>query len=394
MDTRPDRMPPRAPALLRWAGTSTSSAGYWSNSVEPLLQGDAGQRAERGRREQHRQRLAHDPAQVLEPAAGRDHDDRDRRDRQHDAEAVGDQVDPDQAGGQPQRREGEHVAEHADDRGGDAVEVPVPGGPRPRSAPAWPPARRSTRARRRRSRSPRGRARRRCPRSRAPTATTFATTAMPTDRPAVSTAAASRFCPSTVSRRSDRRNVPAWIAVEMRLPKAPKMLPAQPDGGRHEHEQPGHAGEGGGDRARAPPPATRLVALFSPRAARLCRAFGPRVLRRRSTNRPMPEVWSDHPARRVTPRTRPAARSSGEDGPRDTVRSVSRLHRRVVDGPGGEREAYVRGGAGGPGRVSALVRATLRRASAVRSRKRAGGQPIGPNDGTVHIDDPRSSPGR
>jgi hypothetical protein len=31
LESRPDRIPPSAPALLRWAGTSTRSAGYRSN---------------------------------------------------------------------------------------------------------------------------------------------------------------------------------------------------------------------------------------------------------------------------------------------------------------------------------------------------------------------------
>ena len=394
VDTRPERMPPRAPALLRWAGTSTSSAGYWSNSAKRFSRAV--------------------PASVLSVAAANriGSDSRTIRRRSSSrlraatttiaieatdstiAEAVGDEVDPDEAGGQPQRRKRQHVTQHADDRGGDAVEVPVPAHRARRSAAAWPPSRRSTPARRRRSRSRRGRARRRCPRSRGRRRRPSATTAMPTERPAVRTAAASRFWPSTVSRRSDSRKVPAWMAVEMRLPKAPKMLPRSPMAAGTSTSSPG-------TRAKvavidpSTPPATKLVALFSPRAARLCRALGPRVLRRRSTNRPMPEVWS---RQRSPPGDGP--RRDPRPGPQVRAGRGKRSDRRRAPtavwwtGPvaSGRRTHGV--GAGGPGRVSALVRASLRRASAVRNRKRAGGQSIGPNDGTVHIDGPRSLPGR
>ena len=44
----------------------------------------------------------------------------------------------------------------------------------------------------------------------------------------VSDSDAATFWPSTVSRRNESRNVPVWIAVEIRLPKVPKMLPRSP----------------------------------------------------------------------------------------------------------------------------------------------------------------------
>ena len=61
-----------------------------------------------------------------------------------------------------------------------------------------------------------------------PTATALATTANASEIAIVSSIEAKTFWPRTVSRRSDHRNVPAWIEVESRLPKEPKMLPRRP----------------------------------------------------------------------------------------------------------------------------------------------------------------------
>ena len=106
MDTRPERMPPRAPALVRWAGTSTSSAGYWSNSAKrfssampaSVLTVAAANRIGSDSRTIRRRSSSRLRAATTTTAI-------DATD-EHDAEAVGDQVDADQAGGQPQRRAG------------------------------------------------------------------------------------------------------------------------------------------------------------------------------------------------------------------------------------------------------------------------------------------------
>ncbi len=66
------------------------------------------------------------------------------------------------------------------------------------------------------------------PVSPSPTATPLDSTASATDMPMVSSIAANTFWPSTVSRPSDQRKVPVWMAVDRRLPNAPKMLPRRP----------------------------------------------------------------------------------------------------------------------------------------------------------------------
>ena len=48
-------------------------------------------------------------------------------------------------------------------------------------------------------------------------------------------------------------NVPAWIVVEMRLPKPPKMLPRMPMAAGHQHEEAGELLERAGDRAEERP---------------------------------------------------------------------------------------------------------------------------------------------
>ena len=61
-----------------------------------------------------------------------------------------------------------------------------------------------------------------------PTETTLAMTARMSDSTRVSDTLARMFCESTDSRLNDTRNVPVWMEVEIRLPRAPKMLPRSP----------------------------------------------------------------------------------------------------------------------------------------------------------------------
>src|SRR5829696_2924960 len=135
------------------------------------------------------------------------------------------------------------------------------------------------------------------------TATALATTARTTDITRVRALAASTFWPRTVSGRVERRKVPAWMVVLMRLPKVPKMFPRRPMAAGTRTSRPGR-------RAKVAviepsmAPATRLVLLFSPSATRLWRAAsgsGPRRPRRRAPRwgRRRSMVVEDVLARRV-----------------------------------------------------------------------------------------------
>ena len=290
--------PPRAPALHRWAGTSTSSAGYWSNSAKRFSRAMPAMVLTRAAAS----RIGSDSRTMRRSSSsrlrGRDHDDRDRRPPTARCRGGRDEVDADQAGGQPQRRQGEHVAERRHERGGDVVEVPARSGPRRRSA-ASVAASTTIDAEHAADDRDHGqvehadgalepeRRRRRPWRPRASQA----------ERPSGEDAGGQHVLAEhgvAPERQAERagvdRGARSGCRTRRRCCRAGRW-------------RPGTSTSSPGTRSKvavidpSTAPATRLVALFSPRAARLCRALGPRVLRRRSTNRPMPEVWSDRRSR-------------------------------------------------------------------------------------------------
>ena len=229
VDSRPDRMPPRAPELDRWAGTSTSRAGRASKRANDFSSVMPAPALTHPATSSTGHRLVHDAPQALgrrSPARrpGRRIDaatssDADRRGDDRDSRAG---TSPGTAPAASARRRGWTRAGRSRCRG------PTRSGPRPPSGPGTRPAPRSTRAGRRRStRSPStaGRSSRRC---RGPPPPPWPPPPGPCEMPMVSNMAASTFWPSTASRRSDQRKVPAWIEVEMRLPNEPKMLPRRP----------------------------------------------------------------------------------------------------------------------------------------------------------------------
>ena len=116
-----------------------------------------------------------------------------------------------------------------------------------------------------------------------PTEITRATTARNSDSTNVSDREASTFWPSTDSRRNDTRNVPVWMEVEIRFPKAPKMLPRSPMAAGTITSRPGRSSNVP-VRDPSTAPATRLVQELKNRATRLWRAASP-VGPRRSTRR-------------------------------------------------------------------------------------------------------------
>ena len=72
-------------------------------------------------------------------------------------------------------------------------------------------------------------------------ATTLASTASAAEMNRVRAIDATTFCPTTVSVRRDRRNVPVWMEVPRRLPSAPKMLPRMPMAAGTSTSRPGSA---------------------------------------------------------------------------------------------------------------------------------------------------------
>ena len=141
LDRRPDRIPPSAPADDTNAGASTRSAGNACEVGEALLEGDAGHGRERG----GGRRAPGIDSRTMRRSSGSDvrrpHTSAaDGADREHDAERRRDDGDAEQARGQPQRGQGEHVAEGRHERGGHVVEVPAVADRARARAPAWPPS--------------------------------------------------------------------------------------------------------------------------------------------------------------------------------------------------------------------------------------------------------------
>ena len=124
-------------------------------------------------------RLAHDPPQALgrATASPTTRHDRATPPRARRRATGRDDRDAEQDRGQAQGGQGEHVAEGRHERGGHVVEVPAVADRAGGQAERWPPARRPSRAARRRSRRWPGRAARSCRSSPRPTATALATTA-------------------------------------------------------------------------------------------------------------------------------------------------------------------------------------------------------------------------
>ena len=84
-------------------------------------------------------------------------------------------------------------------------------------------------------------------------ATALASTARAAETNNVRATAATTFWPTTVSRRRDRRNVPVWIDVPSRLPRAPKMLPRMPMAAGTSTSSPGSSSRVSGDGAEGQP---------------------------------------------------------------------------------------------------------------------------------------------
>ena len=118
--------------------------------------------------------------------------------------------------------------------------------------------------------------------------TNLAINARTNDSTTVSDSDASTFWVSTDSRLADSRNVPVWIAVEMRLPTAPKMLPRSPIAAGTITSSPGSSSNVVTIAPRSAP-ATRLVDELNTSATRLWRAASPvgpsRSTRRRPSSR-------------------------------------------------------------------------------------------------------------
>ena len=73
LDSRPDRIPPRAPELDSWAGTRIRSAGSAAEGDELTLEGDARQAAHQPREQQHGDGGAHDALELGEVGARAQH---------------------------------------------------------------------------------------------------------------------------------------------------------------------------------------------------------------------------------------------------------------------------------------------------------------------------------
>ncbi len=99
--------------------------------------------------------------------------------------------------------------------------------------------------------------------------TTLASTARAADTNSVRAMEASTFWPTTVSRRRDRRNVPVWIEVPRRLPRAPKMLPRMPMAAGTSTSRPGSRARVS-EMAPRVTPASRSPAEETSSAARAC----------------------------------------------------------------------------------------------------------------------------
>jgi hypothetical protein len=78
------------------------------------------------------------------------------------------------------------------------------------------------------------------PSSPRPTAMALVRTAAAKAMATVKMPAASTFCPRRVSRRVESVNVPAWMVVDTRLPKLPKMLPRIPMAAGTSTSRPGY----------------------------------------------------------------------------------------------------------------------------------------------------------
>ena len=82
--------------------------------------------------------------------------------------------------------------------------------------------------------------------------------------------AAATFAPTTVSSRPLSRNVPAWMLVPSRLPKAPKMLPFTASAAGTSRRRPGSSSSVSVVNASVTP-ATRLFTAAMVSATRLSR---------------------------------------------------------------------------------------------------------------------------
>src|SRR5205823_13033657 len=117
------------------------------------------------------------------------------------------------------------------------------------------------------------------------TAIVLASTARANEIENVSAIDASTFCPTTVSARRERLNVPVWMAVPSRLPSAPKMLPRMPMAAGMSTSRPGRASSvwvmapSVSPANRSPPEETRSAALPCRNPA----TSGPSVARARAT---------------------------------------------------------------------------------------------------------------
>src|SRR5438876_3783324 len=119
------------------------------------------------------------------------------------------------------------------------------------------------------------------------TAIVLASTARANEIENVSAIDANTFCPTTVSARRERLNVPVWMAVPSRLPSAPKMLPRMPMAAGMSTSRPGRASSvwvmapSVSPANRSPPEETRSAALPCRNPA----TSGPSVARARATIR-------------------------------------------------------------------------------------------------------------
>jgi hypothetical protein len=113
----------------------------------------------------------------------------------------------------------------------------------------------------------------------------LASTAMPSENVRVSTNVARTFCPTTVSVRAERRNVPVWMAVPSRLPREPNTCPRMPMAAGTAISRPGSRSSVSLITPRVSP-AARLAAVAPSRAPRPCRRLvtsEPTRSRRRAT---------------------------------------------------------------------------------------------------------------
>ncbi len=278
LDSRPERIPPRAPALERWAGTRMRSAGSAVNVS--------------------RRRSRATPAMLLtRPAStstGRDvrtmrrswgSDETIPATRAPTAASPSTHPSPDETRPKPRRpvasqRAGRvRTSPRVETSGAFTLSRSHPKRTAPAARPrvaastgseATNPPPTDTRVRSARpmvSPSP------------SPTDTSAPMRTSTTDMPSVSAPAASTFWPRTVERRSRSCSSPAWMAVDTRLPNEPNTLPRSPMAAGTRRSRPGR-------RSKVPvsepstAPATKLVDEFSASATRPCRASAPGRKRR------------------------------------------------------------------------------------------------------------------